>query len=97
MRLLVGGAVFSITANECVNTINILQKIAMIEQGKLNRMHKLPIEDVYDIAKECDEVLGRVSIDEYSKITGIPKRTVYDRIKKGKIKTLSGMPCINLK
>ena len=67
----------------------------MIEQKKLNNIHKLPIEDVYEIAKECDEALGRVSVAEYAKIMGIPMRTVYDRIKKGKIKTLSGMPCVN--
>lgn len=87
----------SITHNEYVNTITELHNFAMIEKRKLNNIHKLPIEDVYEIAKECDEALGRVSVAEYAKIMGIPMRTVYDRIKKGKIKTISGMPCINFK
>lgn len=55
------------------------------------------MDDVQELAVECDEILGRVTISEYSKITGIPNRTVYDRIKRGKIKTVNGMPCINLK
>jgi hypothetical protein len=90
-------SLFKMAHNESLNTISNLQKIAMIEQRKLNNIHKLPLNDVFEIAKECDEALGRVSIDEYSKATGIPIRTVYDHIKKGKIRTLSGMPCINLK
>lgn len=68
-----------------------------LTEQQITNLHKLAINDVQEIATECDEILGRVTISEYSKITGIPNRTVYDRIKRGKIKTVNGMPCINLK
>jgi hypothetical protein len=64
---------------------------------QLCNLHNLAMTDIYDIAKECDEILGRVTVSEYAKITCIPERTVYDQIKKGKIKTLNGLPCINYK
>ena len=67
----------------------------MITNQQITNLHKLAIEDIYAIALECIERLGAVSVAEYSKATGIPVRTVYDRIKKGKIKALLGLPCLN--
>ena len=69
----------------------------MITNQQITNLHKLAIDDIYAIAKECDEILGRVSVADYAKITCMPLRTVYDRIKKGKIETLCGLPCVNYK
>ena len=69
----------------------------MITNQQITNLHKLAIEDIYAIAKECDEILGRMSVAEYAEVMNMPIRTVYDRIKKRKIKTLNGLPCINYK
>ena len=67
----------------------------MITNTQITNLHKLAIEDIYVIAEECIERLGVVSVAEYAKITGTPVRTVFDRIKKGRIKTFMGLPCLN--
>jgi len=62
-------------------------------------IHKLDTNTVIEIIHECAERLGVVSVDEYCQITGEKKRTAYQKIKDGKIKslTISGkiFPVIN--
>ena len=49
---------------------------------------RLSIEDTRELMRECAyEQLGIVSIEDYNKIMGIPKRTIYAQIKKGKLLT----------
>jgi len=55
-------------------------------ENQLNNIHKLPKDDLIIILNECIESLGCVSVQEYSQIMDMPKRTVYLKMKQGKIK-----------
>lgn len=63
-------------------------------------MRRLPLEQVYDVAHECIELLGISEPKEYASVRGEKERTVYDQIKKDKIPYLKidslKLPCINL-
>lgn len=52
------------------------------------------------LTKEHLDLAGAISVKDYSKLTGVPIRTIQDRIKKGKIKYLDvggfKFPCINI-
>jgi len=52
------------------------------------------------LLREHADDVGLISIDEYCNHTGIPKRTVQDRLKKGNIEFLKigkhRFPCINI-
>jgi excisionase family DNA binding protein len=53
-----------------------------------------------DLIKDLLEMVGAISVDEYSKHLGISKRTIQDRLKKGNMPFIpvGGMrfPCINM-
>ena len=51
-------------------------------------IQKLDTEKCIEILHECAERLGLVTVDEYSKIMCTNKRTIYDHIKKGKLKNI---------
>jgi hypothetical protein len=57
----------------------------MITEKQRDNIYKLPIEDVLQIALICNERLGIVTSDKYSKEMNIPLRTVYEQIDSGKI------------
>lgn len=61
----------------------------MALSGKaINWVNRLSLEDARELLHECaGERLGVVSVEEYEEMTKIPRRTIYDRIKKGKICT----------
>lgn len=71
----------------------LLTKSIIAQLSNLNK------DEVLTIAKECNEVLGVCSANDYSEIMCESRRTVYDKISKGKIKhiVISGQkfPCIN--
>jgi hypothetical protein len=53
-----------------------------------------------DILHDCAELIGAISVSEYSHILGVPKRTVQDRCKKDNITCVEignvKFPCINI-
>jgi len=57
--------------------------------------HVLSNEEKLQTMHECAEALGLVYITEYCKIMCIAKRTYYDHVKQGKIKTFNKLPLIN--
>lgn len=71
----------------------------MITDKQLCNIHKLSTDDCLLISRECVDRIGLMSVDEYSKTFNMPKRTIYDYMKQGKIKYLeiSGrkFPCVN--
>jgi len=73
----------------------------MITDRQLENLNKLPKEDILVIMHECAEILGMVSIKDYSNIMGMPRRTIYDHITFEKIKTFQisehKFPLINFK
>jgi len=52
----------------------------MITEHQKNNIHKLSTSDCLQIMHECAERLGCVSVDEYSKIMYMPKRTIYAKM-----------------
>ena len=51
-------------------------------------INQLDAEMTTEILHECAERLGLVSVDEYSKIMCMKKRTIYDHIEKRLIKSI---------
>jgi len=72
---------------------------AMITKQQRNNIHKLTTDDCLEIMHECADKSGIVSVDEYSSIMKIPKRTIYQMISDGKLKCfeigIHKYPCIN--
>lgn len=62
--------------------------MTLTEQQKQN-IHSLDTDTILEIMHECAERLGIVSVDEYCKIMGHKRRTVYKKIKDGKIKSIT--------
>lgn len=54
----------------------------MLTEKRLDNIHKLPKEDILKILHECAEALGIVTVEEFSELAHISKRTVYDHIEK---------------
>jgi hypothetical protein len=52
----------------------------MIAQEKLNNLHKLKLEEVFQIFHECEEVLGLVDMGDAQNILGISKRRIYQKL-----------------
>ena len=55
---------------------------------EITAINKLDTQKCIEILHECAERLGLVTVEEYSKIMSSNKRTVYDHIKKGKLKNI---------
>ena len=52
----------------------------------INWVNKLSLEDARELLHECaGERLGIISVEEYEEMFKVPRRTIYDRIKKGTI------------
>lgn len=70
----------------------------MIEQKKLNNIHKLELDEVLQIFHECVEALGITDLDEAKTVLSISKRRIYqimnptNSVNYGKHK----VPCINI-
>jgi hypothetical protein len=70
----------------------------MLTQEKLNNIHKLKLDEIFQIFHECEEALGIIDLEDSSKILGIGKRRIYqlmndsNSIKIGRHK----FPCINI-
>ena len=68
--------------------------------AQMRNIENLPKEVQLEILHVCAEKLGLISPSEYASAHQMPKRTVYDQIKGGKIKTfeISGKlyPLINM-
>ena len=65
---------------------------------QIGNIHHLDCDTLIEIMHECAEALGVVSVDEFSKLMNIPRRTVYAKIKDNKIKyvDIAGkLPCVN--
>lgn len=68
-----------------------------LSEKVISWVNNLSFEDAIELLHECaDERLGIVSIEEYKEIFKVPKRTIYDHIKKGKIhtETIANKICI---
>lgn len=60
----------------------------MLTEKQIENLSKLDPDTLIQIMHECAEVLGLVSVDEYCKILGVKRRTAYEHIKIGKIKSI---------
>jgi hypothetical protein len=58
----------------------------MITTTQINNIHKLSSDDCLLIMHECAERLGCVSVDQYSKIMNVPRRTIYLKMSENKLK-----------
>ena len=61
----------------------------MITEKQLANIRKMPKEDLLLLMEECAELLGLLDIQEYMKVTGTKRRTVYDHIDKQIIKSFT--------
>jgi len=65
------------------------------------QLSNLSSEELLEVAQECNEILGVVSVKDCIEILCDNRRTIYDRLKKNKIKYLEisniKFPCINFK
>lgn len=57
----------------------------MLTQQQTKNIHNLDVATVLEIMHECAERLGIVSVEEYSDIMCIPRRTIYSKIHKKEI------------
>jgi len=71
----------------------------MLTQKQLDRLKKYDNATLLQIMHECAEITGCVSVGEYNEFTGIPKRTIYDKMRDGKIEFFKNsgkfMPLLN--
>lgn len=71
----------------------------MIDNNKLNNIHKLSVDDCLIIMHECAERIGLVEVDDCKDILHISKRQVYYHIESGELKHFTigkrKFPCIN--
>ena len=57
----------------------------MLTENQKNNIARMCNDDLLEILEICSEQLGLITVDEYIKATGIPKRTVYHKIKSKQI------------
>lgn len=57
----------------------------MLTESQIKNIHNLDFQTKVEILHECAEALGLSTVESYSKILCVPKRTVYENIKKGNI------------
>ena len=57
----------------------------MLTDTQIKNIHKLDAVTCLQIMHECAERLGIVSIDDYSKIMCMPRRTIYAKMDKTQI------------
>lgn len=55
---------------------------------QISNIHSLDADTAIEIMHECAERLGVVTVDDYCKIMGEKRRTVYDKLKNNKIMKL---------
>jgi len=55
---------------------------------QISNIHSLDADTAIEIMHECAERLGVVTVDEYCKIMGEKRRTVYDKLKNNKLKKI---------
>jgi len=71
----------------------------MITEQQKTNIYRLPVADCLEMLEPIIDKTGLVSVAEYHKITGIPKRTIYQKMKDQKLKyyEISGIrfPIIN--
>jgi hypothetical protein len=63
--------------------VQINENMALTDK-QIAAIHKLDAQTTLDTMRECAERLGLVTVDEYSKIIGEGRRSVYNAIKDGK-------------
>lgn len=61
----------------------------MLTEKQIENLSKLDTDTLIQIMHECAETLGLVTVDEYCKIIGTKRRTAYDNIQKGRIKSIN--------
>jgi len=70
-----------------------------LTEKQRNNIYHLNFNTQLEIMHECAEALGLVDIKTCEKIRGLSRRTIYDKIKKNKLKTFNigihKFPCIN--
>jgi hypothetical protein len=59
-----------------------------LTEEQRNNIYHLDSETQIEILHECVEALGIVDVPTYEKVMNERRRTIYDKIDKGKIKTL---------
>jgi len=62
-----------------------LTQYQMLTNTQISNLHKLPPNDLLQIMHECAEALGLVSVEDYNKLLGMPKRTIYSYIEQNKL------------
>lgn len=71
----------------------------MLTKKQIRNIHKLDADTCIEIMHECAERLGVVNVDDYIKVLGGKRRTVYANLERGSIKhvVIGGkkFPCIN--
>ena len=58
----------------------------MFTNEQIQNINNFDTEKVIELLHICAEHLGAVTVEDYSEIYGIPKRTIYDKMNKKKIK-----------
>jgi len=62
------------------------QTLSMLTDSQKQNLSNLDSDTLLEIMHECAEALGLVSVDEYCKILGMKKRTIYKHLNENKIK-----------
>lgn len=87
-----------IVANNSITTTNPLAQ--MSKDIIINKLQSMDKSEVLEIMHECAEILGLIDIDTYIGATGEKRRTIYDKMEKGRIKSFpigkNVFPLINL-
>ena len=73
------------TLKNCTLT-HLIENMALTDKQKI-KIRELDMETKIQMLHECEDEF--MSVDEYHKVEGINKRTIYDRIERGKIKNFT--------